>query len=160
MSLKSDQKFEEKLVCCFRNDKNLVNSDLSTLEVSKICTLIDSYCAKYLMFYLNEYKGVIFHDTEEWCKIWRKTDLRFGKWQEEFGKFSPEHSKLSKLRLWWDPFVQSIKFMSLKFTEELCIMTVKDDKKIEEELTHHFKTNMNSLTNFDLSTRKSPKFGI
>ena len=50
--------------------------------------------------------------------------------------------------------------MSLKFTEELCIMTVKDDKKIEEELTHHFKTNMNNLTNFDLSTRKSPKFGI
>ena len=160
MSLKSDQKFEEKLVCCFRNDKNLVNSDLSTQEVSKICTLIDSYCAKCLMFHLNEYRGVIFHDTEEWCKIWRKTDLRFGKWQEEFGKFSPEHSKLSKLRLWWDPFVQSIKFMSLKFTEELCIMTVKDDKKIEEELTHHFKTNMNSLTNFDLSTRKSPKFGI
>ena len=32
-------------------------------------------CAKYLMFDLKKYRGVIFHDTEEWCKIWRKTDL-------------------------------------------------------------------------------------
>ena len=23
--------------------------------------------------------GVIFHDPEEWCKIWRKTDVRSGK---------------------------------------------------------------------------------
>ena len=54
-------------------------------------------CAKYLMFDLKKYTGVIFHDTEGWCKIWRKTDLRFGKWHEEFGKFSPEQFKVSKL---------------------------------------------------------------
>ena len=30
MTLKSDAKFEEKLICCFRNDKNLVNFDLNT----------------------------------------------------------------------------------------------------------------------------------
>ena len=30
MSLKSDTKFEEKLICCFKNDKDLVNSDPST----------------------------------------------------------------------------------------------------------------------------------
>ena len=28
-----------------------------------------------------------------------------------------------------DPFVQSRKYMSLKFTEELCVMTKKNDKK-------------------------------
>ena len=39
----------------------------------------------------KKYRGVIFHDTEEWCKIWRKTDLLLGKWHEEFSKFSPEH---------------------------------------------------------------------
>ena len=33
----------------------------------------------------------IFHETEESCKIWRKTDLLFGKWHQEFGKFSSEH---------------------------------------------------------------------
>ena len=32
------------------------------------------------------------HYSEEWCKIWRTTDLLFQKWQE-FGEFQPEHSK-------------------------------------------------------------------
>ena len=66
-------------------------------QVSKTCTFICSYCAKYLMFDLKKYRGVIFHDTEGWCKIWRKTDLWFGKWHEEYGKFSPEQFKVSKL---------------------------------------------------------------
>ena len=43
-----------------------------------------------------------------------KFDLWFGKWHEEFGKFLPEHSKVSRLGLWWDPFIQSRKCMSLK----------------------------------------------
>ena len=30
MALKSVAKFEEKLICCFKNDKNLVNFDLDT----------------------------------------------------------------------------------------------------------------------------------
>ena len=30
MTLKSDAKFEEKLICCFKNDNYLVNFDLST----------------------------------------------------------------------------------------------------------------------------------
>ena len=67
----------------------------------KICTLVGSYWAKYILFELKKYRGVIFYDTEEWCKIWRKTDVWFGKWQE-YGKFSPEHLKISKLWLWWD----------------------------------------------------------
>ena len=29
--------------------------------------------------------------------------------------------------------------MSLKFSEELCIMKMKNDSKFEEELTCHFK---------------------
>ena len=29
----------------------------------------------------------MFHDTEEWCKNWWKTDLRFGKCHEEFDNF-------------------------------------------------------------------------
>ena len=57
----------------------------------------------------------------------KKTDLWFEKWHEEFGKFSPEHFKVSKLGLWWNSFVQSRKCMSLKFTEELCVMTMKND---------------------------------
>ena len=48
--------------------------------------------------------------------------------------------------------------MTLKFTEELCIMTMKNDTKIEKELTCRFKIDMRNLTNFDPSTQKSKKF--
>ena len=105
------------------------------LKISKICTLIGYFSPKHIMFELNKYKKAMFDGTEDWCKIWRNTDLSFQKWQEEFGKFSPEHSKVSKLRLWWDPFIQSRKYMSLNFTGELCVMTMKNDAKFEEELT-------------------------
>ena len=44
-------------------------------KVSKMCTLIVSFCAKYITFDLRKYQGVILHDTEDWCKIWRKADL-------------------------------------------------------------------------------------
>ena len=53
-------------------------------KFSKIC--ICSYCPKYLMFDLKKYRGVVFHDNEGWYKIWRKTDLRFGKWHEEYDR--------------------------------------------------------------------------
>ena len=47
--------------------------------------------------------------------------------------------------------------MSLKFTEELCVMAMMNDAKIEEELTCQFKTDMRNLTNFDPSTHKISK---
>ena len=50
--------------------------------------------------------------------------------------------------------------MSLKFTGELCVMTMKNDAKFEEELTCRFKIDMRNLTNFDSSTRKSQKFAL
>ena len=52
------------------------------------------------------------HDASE-GEIWRKSDLWFGKWHEEFGKLSPEHTKVSKLGLLLGPFIQSRKCMSL-----------------------------------------------
>ena len=116
--------------------------------------------AQYSIFDLKKYRRVIFHDTEEWYKIWRKTDLWFGKWHEEYGKFSPEHLKVSKLGLWWDPLIPSRRSMSLKFTKELCIMTLKNDAKFEEELICHFKIDMGNLINFDPSTWKSQKFSL
>ena len=42
----------------------------------KICTLIGLFRAKYIPFNQKKYRRVLFHDTEESCKIWRKT----GKW--------------------------------------------------------------------------------
>ena len=50
--------------------------------------------------------------------------------------------------------------MSLKFTGELCVMTMKNDAKFEKELTCQFKTDMRNLINVDPSTRKSKKFAL
>ena len=85
--------------------------------------------------------------------MWRKTDLSFQKWLEEFERFSSEQLKVSKLGLWLDFFTQSRKCMSLKFTGELFVMTMKNDAKLEEELTCRFTIDMKNLTNFDPSTR-------
>ena len=56
----------------------------------------------------------------------------------------------SKLGLSWDSLVQSWKYLSLKFTDEFCFMTMKNDAK----------TDMRNLTNFDPSTQKSQKFAL
>ena len=50
--------------------------------------------------------------------------------------------------------------MSLKFTGELCVMTIKNDAKVVEELTSQFKIDMENLMNFDLSTQKCQKFPL
>ena len=137
MTMKNDPTFEEESLQNWHEkfDKFLPEH----LKVSKICALMGSFWTKYIMFELKKYRGVMFHDNEKWSKIWRKADFWFGKWRKEFGKVLPEHSEVSKLRLLWDSFIQSRKCISLKFTGELCIMTMKNDSKFEEELTCRFK---------------------
>ena len=50
--------------------------------------------------------------------------------------------------------------MSLKFTGELCVMTMKNDAKFEEELTCRFKIDIRNLMNFNPSTQRSQKFAL
>ena len=50
--------------------------------------------------------------------------------------------------------------MSLKFIEEICVMTMNNDTKFEQELTCQFKIDMRHLTNFDPSTQKSQKSAL
>ena len=45
--------------------------------------------------------------------------------------------------------------MSIRFSEDICAMTMKNNAKFEEELTCRFKFDMRNFTNFDPSTRKS-----
>ena len=55
MMPKSGAKFEEKLIFCFKNDKNLVNQQTSKKNQQT--------------FDLKKYRGVIYHDTKESCQI-------------------------------------------------------------------------------------------
>ena len=88
MIIKSDAKFEKKNNnFLFHKWQELGKFWSEHSEVSKICTLIGPLYTKYKTFDQKKYIGVLFHDTEESTKIWRKTDL-------------------------WDPFVQSRKCMT------------------------------------------------
>ena len=50
--------------------------------------------------------------------------------------------------------------MSVKCTGELGAMAIKNDAKVEENMTCHLKINMWNLMNFDLTTRKSQNFSL
>ena len=68
-------------------------------KILEIYCLIGSFRKKYVVFGLK-FRGAIFHDTREWCKTWRKTDLWFGKELEEVGKFSSDYLKVGTQN--WD----------------------------------------------------------
>ena len=83
-----------------------------TRKSLKNCPLIGPFCAKYTTFDLKMYKWI-------YLMTLKSHDLWFGKWIEEFSKFSSEHLKKSKLVFLWDLIVQSRKCMSYKLIEEL-----------------------------------------
>ena len=53
--------------------------------------------SKVEIYELKIYRGVICHDSEEWCKIWGRIDLSVQNWHEEFDEFWLEDSKISKI---------------------------------------------------------------
>ena len=74
---------------------------------------------------------------------------------KNFANFHQSTFESLKIETFAGFFIRNRKCMSLKFTGELCVMTMKNDAKFEEELTCQFKIDMRNLTNFDPSTRKS-----
>ena len=103
MTLKSDAKFYENWSVVSKTTRILWILTWA-LKILKISTLTGSFCAKYITFDPKKYRGVMFHDTAEWCKIWKLTcslenDMRsFGKF--DFGK-------------WHDMVLESLKIGSL-----------------------------------------------
>ena len=70
------------------------------IESLKFCTLMGSFGPNQIQFQLKKYRRVIYHDTE----VYRKTDLWFQIWHEEFGEFSPNHTKVWKFIFKMDSF--------------------------------------------------------
>ena len=116
---KSDSRFKNHMRN-LDNFKQIVESPKSWNSMGYIC-LKTTFL--HLKHYLQIYLTLL------------STDLWFGKWHEEYGKFSPEQLKVSKLAYWWDPFIKSRKSVNLKSTEKWCVMTMKNGAKFEEELT-------------------------
>ena len=53
--------------------KEFANFDLRTQKSQKF-TLSWAFWPIYIIFELKKYRGVIFHDTKVWCKVWTKND--------------------------------------------------------------------------------------
>ena len=109
------------------------------------------------LFELQNFREIIFYDTEEICRFWRKTALRFEKNLRNLANF---HQSTWKCQNW--DFVGILLSKVEKvwpYNLQLC-MTMKNNAKFEEELTCHFKTNLRNLTNFDSSTRKSKQIAL
>ena len=70
MILKSDATFKEKLTCSFKCDiRNSVNFSPNNSKVWKLLFV------QSIKVWAIKYRGVIFGDTEQWCKIWINLDL-------------------------------------------------------------------------------------
>ena len=87
MKLKGDTKFGEESSCRFKiGIRNLTKFDASTQNSQKFSFEWAPFLAKYILFGLKKYRGIIFHETEEGCKTWRGIDL-LQNWCKEFDKF-------------------------------------------------------------------------
>ena len=127
-------------------------------KISKICTLMGFFWTKYIMFDLKKYRGVMFGSTEYWCNNWRKTDLYFQKWYEEFSKLSPEYIWKSKNWKFDGILLSKVEMCELKIykgvlchdNEEWYLIWTGIDMSVQNWQDEYF----------DTSTRKSQKFGL
>ena len=71
--------------------ENLKNLRFNGLLVTKVYNV---WAKKLQRSYLSWHWRMMQNLKKKGTVVW--------KWHEKFGKFSPEHSKVSKLGLWWD----------------------------------------------------------
>ena len=106
------------------------------------------------------YRGVMCHNNEEWCKIWRGIEFSVQNWHEELDEFWPKHLKISKTWTLMDCFwPKHIIFELKKGREELCLMALNIDANFGGKLTCAFKNVMRNLADFHQITFKSLKIG-
>ena len=74
MAMKNHTKTEEELTCRFKLTWTSQILTRAFEKSKKVFVLIGSLWPKYIFFELQRYIGVIFHDTEELYKFWRKND--------------------------------------------------------------------------------------
>ena len=122
----------KKLTLGFKNDmRNLVNFNASSGKSENLYFDV-LLLLKVYHVWAKKYGGVMHHNTEEWCKIWRRTYLPFEKWHEEFGEFWPNTRKF-KICALMGPFWPKYIF-ELKSTEELCVNILKIYANFEGKL--------------------------
>ena len=122
MITKSVAKFEEKLIFCFKNDKNLVNFDLSTKN-SKKFALWSLLCK---VFWPTKYREVYFMTLKSHAKFEEKLTCGLENDMRNLANF---HQKTWKCQNWYFHGILLPKVENLwyKLTEKLYVMTLKND---------------------------------
>ena len=93
----------------FKNHMRNLDNFRQAVESAKSWNSMGYICLKTTFLHLKHYLQIYL--------TLLSTDLWFGKWHEEYGKFFPEHSRLG---FWWDPLIQTSKSMSLKSRGVIC----------------------------------------
>ena len=73
MTLQNDAKFEEKPICCFKNDKNLVNFDLSTQNFHFDWSFLTSKSTEELSF--MTLKSHVKFEEKPRLVVWKMTGI-------------------------------------------------------------------------------------
>ena len=145
MTLTNNAKFDEKLIFCFKNDKNLVNFYQSIRNSQDfyfdwfLLWKVYNVWPKKVQSYLTWHWRMIKSLKENWIVVSKMTR---GIWRT----FTTARHSL-KIGTLMGYFIQARKSMSLKFTEELY--------KLWRRIDLLFQNWLRNLTNFDLSTQMS-----
>ena len=115
-------------------------------------SLIGFFCVKYI-----RPKKLSFMTMKSDAKVEERLTFDWETDMRNMTNFYQSTWKSKKLGLWRVFLFESRKCTSLKFTEKLCLMTIENDAKFEEESTCCFKIDMKDLTNFVPNTWKSQK---
>ena len=96
------------------------------------------------MYELKIYRGVMCHDTEEWCNIWRGTDLYFQNCQRNLTNFdlSTQKSKMCTLMgSFWTKYIvfdlKKYRKVMLEGTEDWTKYIMFDLKKYRRVMSHY-----------------------
>ena len=89
--------------------------------------------SKVTLFELKNYRGIIFHETEEGYKIWSGIDLLFQNWHK-FDKFWPEHSKVLRIFILIGSFWAKFMLFELKKVQRSYLHDIEEWCKIWKEI--------------------------
>ena len=181
-NLKIDAKFEEKLIFCFKNDKKLVQFDLSIYKSLKPALSFARICKIFNVWPMTLRGDAKFE--KNWLVVWKMTR---GIWQifiralESLktgilmGSFNPEEKRYEiKIQRGvmcydnedWCKIWREIDLSFQNWHEEFdefwpnfeSFIKLKIDTKFGEETNCRFEINIRNLANFDLSTWKFQRF--
>ena len=132
MTLKSNAKVEEKLTLGSKNGmRNLVNFDASNGKSENLQFDVLLLSEVYYVWAKRVHRS---HNNEEWCKIWRGTDLYFEKWHEEFCEFWPNSRKTQNLKFSgliltkvYNVWAKKYRGVMHHYTEDRCKLWWKND---------------------------------